>query len=112
MTIARREEMRLGRPTRPTRTGSTARKRIREKREDAFRRRRAAEHVADIPRIRRPIRAEFEFHDDARGHADGERERKHLRPEPRHLVIDRVLVFSHNPSMTTSRTPSPMLNGG
>ena len=68
-----------------------------EKREDAFRRQRAAEHVADEPRIGRPVRAELEFHHDARRHADGEREREHPRPEPRHLVIERIVGFEPQP---------------
>ena len=68
-----------------------------EKRKDAFRRQRAAEHVADKPRIGRPVRAEFKFHDDARGHADGEREREDLGPEPRHLVIKRVFGLEPQP---------------
>ena len=68
-----------------------------EEREDALRRQRAAEHVADEARIRRPVRAELKFHHDARRHADGEREREHLRPEPRHLVIDRIFGLEPQP---------------
>jgi hypothetical protein len=61
-----------------------------EEREDALRRQRAAEHVADVARVGRPVRAELELHHDARRHADGEREREDLGPEPRHLVVERL----------------------
>ena len=61
-----------------------------KKGENAFRRERAAKNIADEARIRRPVRAEFKFHHDARRDADGECQREHFRPKPRHLVIDRI----------------------
>ena len=71
--------------------------RFKEKREDAFRRQRAAEHIADVSRIGRPVRAKLEFHDDARRHADGERKSEHLGPKSCHLVINRVFGFQPQP---------------
>ncbi len=64
-----------------------------EEGEDAFRRQGAAEHIADVARIRRPVCAKLEFHYNARGHAYGKREREHARPEPRHLMIKRIICF-------------------
>ena len=64
--------------------------RFEEEREDALRRQRAAEHVAHVARVGRPVRAELELHHDARRHADGEGQREDPRPEPRHLVVERV----------------------
>ena len=58
-----------------------------------LRRERTAKNVADEAGIRRPVRAEFKLHHDARRHADGERERENFRPKPRHLVVERVARF-------------------
>ncbi len=87
---ARREEMHLAPDFVPAEKQHGEKSGFEEEREDAFRRERAAENVADKTRIRRPVRAEFKLHHDARRHADGEREREHLRPVARHLVIDRI----------------------
>ncbi len=68
---------------------------LQEKCEDTLRRQRAAKDVADIARVAGPIGAKFKFHDEAGGDAEGERERKDVRPELRHLVID--VVFGPEP---------------
>ena len=94
---ARREKMQFASDPVPAEQQHREKAGFEEEREDAFRRQRAAKHVADETRIGRPVRAELEFHDDARGHADGEREREHLGPEPRHLVINGFLRLEPEP---------------
>jgi hypothetical protein len=64
-----------------------------EEREDPFRSQRTAEHITDVARICRPVRAKFKFHHDASGHPDGKSQREDLRPESRHLVVDRFASF-------------------
>ena len=71
--------------------------RLEKKREDTLGRERAAEDVADIARIGGPVGPELELHYDAGRHADGEGQREHLRPETRHLVVQRVFRLQPQP---------------
>ena len=61
-----------------------------EESEDALRRQRAAEDVADVAGVSGPIGAKLELHHNAGRHADGERQRENLHPELRHLEVKRV----------------------
>ena len=64
-----------------------------KKGENALGGERAAKDVAHEAGVGGPVGAEFEFHHDARGHADGECQREDFGPKPRHLVVDGLAGF-------------------
>ena len=66
---------------------------LEKKRKNALGGEGATENVADEAGVGRPVRAEFELHDDAGGHADGEGEREDAGPIARHVVVKRVAGF-------------------
>ncbi len=70
---------------------------LEEEGEDALGGERRAEDVADELGILRPVRAELEFHHDAGGDADGERQPEHLAEELADADIDLVLVPPSEP---------------
>ena len=104
---ASREEMDFGADPVPAEEQHREEARFEEEREDALRRQRAAEHIAHIARVGRPVRAELELQHDARRHADGERQREDPRPEPRHLVVERVAVLEPQPFHDHQHQPQP-----
>ena len=63
---------------------------LQEEGEDAFGGERAAEHIADKPRVGSPVGAELELHHDAGGHADGKHEAENPHPEAGHRVVQRT----------------------
>jgi hypothetical protein len=62
--------------------------RFQEEGEYPLGRQRAAEDVADVAGVSRPVGAELELQHDAGGHAHGEGQREDFGPEARHLVVE------------------------
>ena len=64
---------------------------LEEERKEALGRQRTAEHIANEPRVVRPVRSEFELHHHTRRDSERECQPKDPNPEFHHLPEQRVV---------------------
>ena len=85
----------------PTEDQNAQKARLQGKGKNALRGQRRTEDVADVARVRGPVGAELELHDDARRHANPKNEGKDLDPEagelfPLAVAGAQVLAFEQH----------------